>query len=38
MAAFSQIGIRPWEIGLLTVDEFKAFIVYFRKQEQVNRG
>jgi hypothetical protein len=36
MAAFAQVNIRPWEIGLLTVDEFKAFIVYFR--EQVNRG
>lgn len=37
MAMFCKLGIRPWEIGLLTVDEFKAFIVYFRNQEQVSR-
>jgi hypothetical protein len=39
MGEFSRVlGIRPWESGLLTVDEFKALVVYIRTQAEADRG
>jgi hypothetical protein len=32
LAAFCEIGIRPWEIDRLSVDEFESFLDYFEEK------